>query len=273
MQTDADAPYLIDGLVERVGILFDQEQALRHLGEIADRIAVGFDERFEHGVPACERNPLQKTKPRVVKNAEHRRHVFAGVDDGFQKRPTDRPNVGGVCLPRVVSEPFRFFLQRMPFEPCRRLDYIDGPYVKGAPFERRWGGQIEKEHDIVMTVVHTGSVSARRRSSGGRFHGSDAYAGTHTMDAEDFWQERTDIMDTLKRIALDWLDGRIGDREARRRVAQLPPVVHHRDDDPYTGDGGWVEGDSDNTVAAVEALIEPGGASFEQVRRFLAAIG
>lgn len=80
-------------------------------------------------------------------------------------------------------------------------------------------------------------------------------------------------MDTLKTIARDWLNGRIDDREARRRAAQLPPVVRHRDDDPYTGDGGWIEGDPDNTVSAVEALIPLGEASFEQVRRFLAVIG
>lgn len=61
------------------------------------------------------------------------------------------------------------------------------------------------------------------------------------------------MKDSLVRIALDWDKGLIDDREARRRADLLDWPVYHRDDTPY-GDGGWWEGDEDNTLTAVHAL-------------------
>lgn len=83
-----------------------------------------------------------------------------------------------------------------------------------------------------------------------------------------------DTKDTLRSLALDWKAGLIDDAEARRRAKLLDYPVYHRDGSRWgEGDGGWYEGEEDNTSEAVEALaLDNPSFSGEDVDRFFDVI-
>lgn len=77
------------------------------------------------------------------------------------------------------------------------------------------------------------------------------------------------MKDTLRSLALDWKRGRIGDEEAYRRARLLDQPTHHTDGSHWgEGDGGWWDGQTDNTEDAVLALA-PDHMSHEDAYRFL----